>query len=113
MNKFVELNQPALWRPIRNDGLSVKKCAMGYPYYENGITKYADKKTTVTRYAKNFTKFNLDFSLFMFSNETDEGKIGAYFESISKELKKKQIAETLVTASMTNFLYLPNKYGDK
>ena len=112
--KMVELNRPALWRPIRSDETSIRKYSGAYPYVtQGGVAAQSSLSKPVIRYAKNFTKFKTDFSLFMFSDESDLTKVESYFTAQVKKLKKTDVTETLMVASMSNFKYLDTYYGDK
>ena len=81
---------------------------------QEGIFANSSISNPVVRYAKNFTKFKNDFSLFIFSDETDMEKIESFFSSIVGKLKKTDISKAVTTASMSNFTYLENYYeGNK
>lgn len=115
MKKLVELNKPALWRSIRSDEVSVRHYSQGYPHSKNGIALVSgDQSPAVVRYAKNYKKFNKDFSLCMFTYEKDISKVESFFESLVKIIKKSDINEALVEATASNFKYIDVLYeGDK
>lgn len=109
--KIVNLNKPALWRPIRNEDTSIRKYSGGYPYLsEGGIVSQSTPLEPVIRYAKNYEKFDLKFSLFIFSSEKDNDKIENFLTTQVKKLTKSEISETLITASASNFTYLDTMY---
>lgn len=112
--KVVTLNRPALWRPIRSQETSVRKYSGAYPYKtKSGVIAQSSIANPVIRYAKNFTKFKLDFSLFIFTDETDLAKIEGFFADLAKKLKKSDITQTLMIASMSDFTYLDTYYGGR
>lgn len=114
MNKLVDINRVALWKPIRSSEISIRTYTNAYPYMnKGGILGHGSVANPVYRYAKNFTKHKLDFALFIFSTESDVKKIQDYFDSVVEKLKKKDISETLVKASMSNFAYIDYYKGEK
>lgn len=112
MNKKVAtLNVPAIWVAIPTDLMSTR-VYRSFPYEHNGLMREATPLAPVTRYAKNFTKGKLNFSLCLFSDEQDEANITDYFTKIVKKLTVSQISMALVKSSGTSFMYIENeKYG--
>jgi len=112
--KTIELNRPALWRPIRSDQVSIRKYSAAYPYQiQSGVIARSTVSKPVVRYAKNFRKHRTDFSLFLFTHETDIAKVEKFFIYVVNKLKKEDISETLKTADMSNFKYMNTYYGGK
>jgi hypothetical protein len=112
MNKKVAtLNVPAIWRRIPTDKMNTRKYD-AFPYEQDGEVKSASSNNPVTRYAQNFTKGELSFSLCMFSDETSKTKVEAYFKKLVKDLTESQVSMALVKASGSSFMYLEKEaYG--
>ena len=110
-NKFATLDQPALWRPIRNPQVSIRKYGGGFPFIKSGILQHSTLTTPVFRYAKNFTKFKKEFSVFMFTHESDISEVEKLFGAVVKKLKSTDVLEVLSAASMSTFKYADSEYG--
>lgn len=106
---LVELERPAIWRPIRNRDISVRKYS-SYPYMKRGVMGMSSPMNPVIRYAKNYTKYKLEFSLCLFTNETDISAVEGYFESLKKKINKEQVQEALKSADMAHLDYLDSYY---
>lgn len=114
MRELVKINRAGLWRPIRSSETSVRKYSGAYPYVtEGGLVMQSTLQEPVIRYAKNYRKFKKDFSLFMFTHESDSAKVEKHFEDVVKKLKQREINETLLKASMSDFSYVDAVYEEK
>lgn len=112
MSRFVELERPAIWKPIRSKDISIRKYAGAYPYMKRGIMGHSDPFNPVIRYAKNYTKSKKDFAVVIFSHETDIKKVEAFMDKIVKETKVADIQKSLQTATMAHMEYV-DMYLDK
>lgn len=109
---FVELEKPAIWRPIRNTGISIRKYSGGYPYQKRGIFGASSITNPVIRYANNYNKYKIDYSLVLFTNETDISAVESYFQSLNKKIKKEEILKPLSVATMSNMAYIDSYYDE-
>lgn len=85
------LNKLAVWLPMNTDKLSIKAFDTGYPYLHKGIVRRSDHATPITRYAKNYTKKGVKYSLCIITTESDTKKIEAWLDAESKKLNGKDI----------------------
>lgn len=106
MSKFVELERPALWRPIRSKDISIRKYAGAYPYMKRGIMGNSDPLNPVVRYAKNFEKGKKEFAVVVFSHETDIKKVENFMNKVVKETKVADIQKALQNATMSHMEYV-------
>lgn len=114
MSRIVSLNRPVLWKPLRNDEMSVRTYAGAYPYETRaGLRSMSSPNNPVVRYAKNYKKYGTQFSLFVFTDEREIQKIDSFFKSIVKKVTRPEIEGAVMGASMTNFTYLDTFYGGK
>lgn len=95
MRKFAQADQPAIYRKLREQGLKTKKYTGGYPYSQNGLLIRSSLSEPIYSYAKNYTKFKKEFSLFIWTTCPDEDKVYAHFDKVFKGLKRQQIMEVL------------------
>lgn len=112
MRKVVELERPALWRPIRSKGVSIRKYAGAYPYMKRGIAGQSTTFSPVVRYAKNYKSGKLQYSIVFFSHETDMQKAEDFMDAMAKTVKQKAVLAALKNATMGHMDYL-NKYYDE
>lgn len=111
--KVATLNVPALWSPIPVKGMVKKVYTERLPFERDGELQIASEEQSVIRYAKNFKIGSLEFSLFMFSDESNQSKVSKFFTDLTKELTPEQIGGALSVASSAKFTYLDNVYGEK
>lgn len=108
MSKFVEANQPAIFRKLRAKDILVRSYTGGYPYSQGGLLMRSSISEPITSYGKNFKKFGKEFSLFMWTTDSDQAKVEAHFDKVLKELKRDQIMEVL--NGIKSYSYLEPKY---
>ena len=107
---IVEANTPAIFRALRTDDIQVNAYTGGYPYKLDGQLVQSSVKEPIYSYAKNYRKFKKDFSLFIWTPESDIKKITKHFEEVLKGVKREDIASIIVS----DWQYLQPKYkGDK
>lgn len=112
MNKLVELERPAIWKPVRNKDISIRTYAGGYPYMKRGVYGQSHPLTPVVRYAKNFNKGNKNFAIVLFTSETDIKKVEDFMGKQVKNIKQADIQKALHSATMSHMEYL-DVYYDK
>lgn len=95
MKQYAEADKPAIYRSMRINGVQVKKYTGGHPYVQNGMFMRSSLAKPIYSYAKNFTKFKKDFSLFIWTTEYDVDRIENLFDGVVKNLKRQQIVEVL------------------
>ena len=106
------LNQPALWRVLPSSGLSERTYKANRTYMKNNVLGVASPETPVTRYAKNYERFNQKFSIFMYSDSQNTKSVEAFLDSVAKKVKKEQVLETVSKASASSFLYIDTEYKE-
>lgn len=109
MRKYPEWNKVGLFRKLRHEGWLVQHYAGGKPYQRGSVIVRSSVIEPIYSYGHNFTKFGKEFSLFIWTTESDVAKIGNHFESVVKNLKE----EDLNIESSDRFSYLSDDYkGD-
>jgi len=108
--KHVTLNLPALWKAVPGRSIGSRTYTSNRSYLDGKQIKIADNKTPITAYYQTFTKGKKDFSLFIYSDETDIKKISDFFEKLVKNTKVEDISKALVSASSDGFTYLHTYY---
>lgn len=108
--KHVTLNLPALWKAIPSLAIGSRTYTSNRSYVDNGVVKIADTATPITSYYQTFTKGRKNFSLFIYSDETDINKISDFFEKLVKNTKIEEVSKALVSASSDGFTYLDIYY---
>lgn len=103
---LVEINRPGIFRKLRTEELQVKSYSGGYPYRQDGVVKTSSPASPVYSYAMNFKKHNKEFSLFIWTTESDSKKIIDHFEKVKKGVSKEQVHSIVSNPSFGNFNYL-------
>ena len=111
--KHVTLNLPALWKAVPGDSINTRTYTSNRTYLEGQLVSVASNERPITRYVKTFTKGKKDFSLFMFSDESDLKKISDFFDGIVKKLTIESVSKSLISASSDGFTYLDTYYKEK
>lgn len=84
--KVHNLNQVAVWVPMKSDELDIKVFTE-YNFSHKGIIHQASTLKPVYRYAKNYYDGTNKFSLCMITDEKDTEAIDAFFNKVGKDLK--------------------------
>lgn len=93
--KYVLIDRVAVWRPVsKKMNTRTYKSNIQYVEEKSPIIQIATETNPITRYVKDFEKFSLEFSLFVWTDKPLE-QIEAAFEKTVKALKKKDITESL------------------
>lgn len=66
-----EVNQLAIWLPMKGDDIAIKVFPEGYPYRRKGMILRSTITQTITRYAKNYIKEKKKFSLCMITEDNN------------------------------------------
>jgi hypothetical protein len=108
--KYPEHNRVGLFRKLRHEGWLVQHYAGGKPYMKGNIIVRSSVLEPVYSYGNNYSKFGKEFSLFMWTNESDIAKVGKHFDAVVKGLKRDDFNMDVAD----RFVYLNNNYkGDK
>ncbi len=92
--------------------MSIRKYSNSYPFKTlSGSLEYSTMEKPVIRYVKNYINGKTQFSLFMFSSETDIKKVEYFMNKVAKKLHVTQIQESLEVATMSNFLWANEFYS--
>lgn len=110
MRKYAETDKPAVYKPMRIRDVQRRTYSGGYPYSQNGLLMRSSAANPIHSYAKNFKKFGKEFSLFMWTNESDQKKVEKHFDKVVSTLKREQIIEVL--NKIKAFSYVEPYYGD-
>lgn len=107
MKTFAEADKPAIYRKLRTDGWLVRSYSGGYPYKKDGIICYSSPQSPIYSYGKNYVKSKKEFSLFVWTTESDPKKIGELFDRALKSVKPGELSEVL--NGIRNFQYIEVK----
>lgn len=108
--KHVTLNRPALWQPTSDLEIGSRTYTANRTYQDNKVIGISSQEKPITRYVQTFTKGKKDFSLFMFSDETDIKKVSDFFANLVKKTTVEDVSKALITASSDGFTYLDTYY---
>lgn len=112
MRKYPEWNKVGLFRKLRHEGWLVQHYAGGKPYLKGNIIVRSSVLEPIYSYGHNFKKFGKEFSLFMWSTESDIAKVTKHFESVAKNIKREDF--NVLDQLSDRFIYLDADYkGDK
>lgn len=96
-----QINQVAIWLPMKTEDLDVKTYE-NYQYMDKGIIQSANSLKPVVRYAKNYLKDNHKFSLCIISHERDTAKMEAFLDKTAEQVETDSITDAFVK---TEFRY--------
>lgn len=85
------IDQLAIWLPMKDQGLSIKSFSSGYPYLSKGIIVHSTLTKPVTRYAKNYSTENKNYSLCLITTEKDTNKIEKWLDEQAKKIQEADI----------------------
>lgn len=104
------LDKIAIWTPIPDKGVFSKTFIGRLEYQDkNGVLGQASVSRPIYSYAKNYAKFKLDFSLFVYTDNSDTEDVVKALDEAAKKIKKKEIDNVVGTAGYGNFRYLEDK----
>lgn len=98
-----QLNQVAIWLPMKSQDLDVKSYD-NYQYMDKGLIQSASTLRPVFRYAKNYIKEDRKFSLCLISLERDTEKMERFLDDVAKEVKP---SDSTSVFTMTEHRYQP------
>lgn len=108
MRKYPEKNKVGLFRKLRTDDWLINHYSGGKPYLDGNIIVQSTVVKPIYSYGHNYNKFNNDFSLFMWTTESDIAKVQAFFESVVEDMKPGD----LEIGVSDRFAYLNKIYGE-
>lgn len=111
MRRYAEADKPAIYKKMHINDMQVRTYTGGYPYSQGGLLVRSSAAEPIHSYAKNYTKFKKDFSIFMWTTERSAEKVEKHFDKVVKGLKREQIVE--VANKIKSFSYVEPSYGDK
>lgn len=91
MRKYPELNKVGLFRKLRSEGFLVQHYAGGKPYLKGSIIHRSSLLNPIYSFGNNYAKHDIDFSLFIWTDENDIAKITKFFDEVVKGLTKEQV----------------------
>src|SRR5688572_27474748 len=96
MKPLAEINKVAVFRFLRmKDDMRIKVYRLSYKHNNGGLVNYSSPERPVYMFAKNFTKFKKDFSLFVYTYESDRAVVERHFDKVVKQLKREDIVQVL------------------
>ena len=101
MRNIPEANRPAIYKPVKLGVFKGQKVGHVWvikqtnatPYMQNGLFMRSSLAQPIYGYTKNYTKFKKDYSLFIWTTESDTEKVEAFLDSI--KTKREDIIEVL------------------
>lgn len=89
MKQYAESGRVGVCHKLRRDDIYAKSFAGGYPYIESGQVVRSSQSRPIYSYAKNYTKDNKDFALFVWTIDSDvksvEALLDDHYESVTSE----------------------------
>jgi hypothetical protein len=110
MRKYPEKNKVGLFRKLRADDWLVQHYSGGKAYQEGHLVVRSTIVSPIYSYGHNYKKFGKEFSLFIWTDESDIAKISKHFDAVVKNLKRDDFNMDV----SDRFIYLDADYkGDK
>jgi hypothetical protein len=110
MIKYPEKNRVGLFRKLRSDEWLVNHYSGGKPYKDGHLIVRSSVVNPIYSYGRNYKKFGKEFSLFIWTTESDIAKINTHFESVIRNIKQ----EDINIKTSDRFVYLDDDYkGEK
>jgi len=107
MNKYPQADTAGIFRKLLTEDWLVESYAGGMPYMKKGVLLRSSPSEPIYSYGHNYTKFGHDFSLFVWTTESDKDKISKYFDDVVQGLTKEQIEKI----NTERFSYVDRKYN--
>lgn len=106
------LNQVAIWSPIPSSELHTKQYLNNRTFVEanSPIVHVASYSRPVYEYAMNFKKKDLQYSLFIYSDESIPEKVVEFLKKVNRGIRKDKVLKALAMSSTTNFEYIDKHY---
>lgn len=105
MGKPHELDRLALWLAMNTEELDIKQFSSGYPYIVDGVIYNSKDELPIVRYAKNYTKDEVKFSLCIITTEVDTKKMEKWLDQQAEEIQLKDIDRSVKKFNMLNVRY--------
>lgn len=111
MRKYPEKNKVGIFRKLRADDWLVNHYSAGKSFLDGSVITPATIIKPIYSYGHNYNKFGKEFSLFIWTNESDIAKITEHFETTVANLEEKDIN---IVDESERFAYLDADYkGEK
>lgn len=111
--KNLIIDRVAIWQSKNGDELTIKKSPPGRVYFENNISRVADKP--MYRYAKNYKvgrgKTAISFCLFLVSFSDSKNLVENFLDKTAKKVDKSIAQKAILNSSFSNFDYLDEYYN--
>lgn len=85
------IDQLAIWLPMKAKGLDTKIFPDGYTYKKNTLLVVSETGKPVIRYAKNYRTENKNYSLCLITHEKDTKKIEKWLDEQAKKIQEADI----------------------
>lgn len=109
MIKYPECDKVGLFRKLRSPSWLVNHYGNGKPYMKGNIILYATTIQPIYSYGNNYKKFGIEFSLFVWTNESDIAKVSSRFDRIVKSLTRDEINKINDPNKTERFVYVGKK----
>lgn len=109
MNKYPQANKVGVFRKLLSEDWLVQSYSGGMRYAKNNTVLQSSVEEPFYSYGHNYSKFDKDFSLFMWTTEKDKEKVSDFFDSIVEDLTEEQIKR--VIEKKDRFLYVEREYN--
>lgn len=112
MRNIPKANIPAIYKPVKSGVFKgekkgemwIIKQSGGTPYSHNGLIMRSSLSEPIYGYVKNYTKYKKDFSLFLWTPESDAEKVETYLDKIKLKVKREDAIEVL--NNITTYKYV-------
>jgi hypothetical protein len=104
MNNYPKANVAGIFRKLLAEDWLIQSYGGAMKYIENGILKESSAFEPVYSYGHNYSKFDKDFSLFMWTPSSNKQKVSDYFDDIVRGLTEKDINKVLDKSYRFNYV---------
>lgn len=110
MNKYPQANKVGVFRKLLSEDWLVQSYSGGMRYAKNNAVLQSSVDEPFYSYGHNYSKFDKDFSLFMWTTEKNKEKVSDFFDSIVEDLTEEQVKR--VIEKKDRFLYAEREYSE-
>jgi hypothetical protein len=110
MREYAQHNRVGIFRKLRHEGFLVQHYSGAYPYKKGNIILKSSVLEPIYSYGNNYKKHGIEFSLFIWTTESDIAKVEKTFDKAVKDITR----DDLKKIDNKRFVYLDVYHeGDK
>lgn len=109
MNNYPKANIAGIFRKLLAEDWLIQSYGGAMKYVENDILRQSTAFEPIYSYGNNYRKFHKDFSLFMWTTDSNKEKVSDYFDDVVRDLTEEQIGKVLNKSD--RFHYVDKEYS--